>query len=116
MSAPEAIAVRRVRSTGAMAHANPVAEPARQRRQRYISSQWLGFNARRLSGTVIGDGDDAVKQRKEAVILVEHRQQVGDGHKRGKPDAPAVAMCGRHQRRVVSCLQPRKLALGGSSG
>ena len=75
-----------------MAHPHPVTEPARRRLERHICSQWLAFGARRLSRAVVGDRDDAMEQRKEAVVLIECRQQVGDGQEGGKPDAPAVAM------------------------
>jgi hypothetical protein len=48
-----------------------------------------------------------VEQRKETVVIVEHRQQVGDGHKRGKPDPPAIAMGGAIEQDVARKLRGR---------
>src|SRR5262245_5081440 len=92
---------QRALRAGAMAHPHPVTEPARQRRERYIASQWLTIRARRLSRAVVGDRDEAVEQRQEAVVLVEYRQKVGDGHEGSKPDTPTVAMGGAVEQSIA---------------
>jgi hypothetical protein len=53
-----------------------------------------------------------MEQREEAVVLVEYRQQVGNGHKRGKPHAPAVAMGGTVEQGVARKLGGRYASSG----
>ena len=100
--APAAIAVRSVRSA-------PVRWRTRTqwRNQRAsVSSgtappERLAVGARRLPLAVVGDGADAVEQREVAVVIVEHRKQIGQGDQRGQPGAPAIAMGGAVQQGVA---------------
>ncbi len=103
---------QRALGAGAMAHAHPVVEPARERIERDVSAKRLGVGARRLALAVVGDRGDAVEQREEAVLLVEHRYEVGDGHERGEPDSPAIAMGGAIEQGVTHEISGRHARRG----